>query len=357
MAETHPCAGCGADLQWSPGDGDLKCLYCGTTTEVMHSEQTAAIVEHDLYAALMSAPKGWGQEVNEFRCTSCGAFTAVEAHITATECAFCGTTQMEVQPIEEDVLRPESLLPFAIEKKTAKSGFAKWTKTLWFRPNDLKLRAKMDGLAGVYVPIWTFDALTDSDWNAEAGFHYYVTVSYTDSQGNSKTRQEQRTRWEWRNGRVKRRFDDWLVQASFGLSQELFEGLLPYDTSGLVPYSTQYLAGFVAERYQMSLEDGWGVGKQGISAVVRAACANDVPGDTYRNLDVSTRWSHETFKHCLVPVWMSAYRYKDKVYHYVVNGVTGKMHGTAPYSVLKILGAILLGAAILAGLYYWSEQQ
>jgi len=259
---------------------------------------------------------------------------------------------MEVQPVDEDVIRPESLLPFSFEEKPARQGFSGWVKGLWFRPNDLKQLAKLDGLKGIYVPVFTFDMKSSTDWNAQAGFHYYVTVS----DGKGGTRQERRTRWEWRSGNVRRRFDDWIVVASVGLTQDLFDGLLPYDTSALVPYDNRYLSGFVAERYQRDLQESWTIGRAEMEGVIDAAVRRDIPGDTHRMLTQSTQTWDETFKHCLVPVWISAYRYKEKTYHYVVNGVTGKMNGTAPYSWIKISLAILAVLGLLGALYWYETQ-
>lgn len=350
-----PCSGCNADLQFSPGDGELECPYCGSTTaiESMAPEglAPAAVIEYDLESALQNAPVGWASEVVEFQCKNCSAFTAVEPHVTATSCAFCGTNQLEIQPTKEDMLRPESLLPFAIDKDQAKDSFGTWVKSLWFRPNDLKTTSRLDGLKGVYIPIFTFDMKSSTDWNAQAGFHYYVTVTGSDG----KSRRQRRTRWEWRSGNVRRSFDDWLVAASSGLSQELFTGLLPYDTSALVPYQTQFLAGFIAERYQISLDDAWQIGRSGMGSVIRDDVVSDIPGDTYRSLSMDTETWDKTFKHCLVPVWLSAYRYKEKTFHYVVNGVTGKMNGTAPYSWVKITLAVLLGMGVVAGIVWAVE--
>ena len=350
-----PCSGCNADLQFSPGQGELECPYCGSTTSIASTakeeEVPGLVIEYDLESALRDAPVGWASEVVEFQCKNCSAFTAVEPHITATSCAFCGTNQLEVQPTKEDMIRPESLLPFAIEMKEAKGSFGTWVKSLWFRPNDLKRMSKLDGLKGVYVPIFTFDMKSSTDWNAEAGFHYYVTVTGSDG----KSRQERRTRWEWRSGNVRRAFDDWLVAASSGLSQDLFTGLLPYDTSALVPYQSQFLAGFIAERYQISLDGAWQIGRAGMGSVIHDAVVSDIPGDTYRSLSTETETWDKTFKHCLVPVWLSAYRYKEKTFHYVVNGVTGKMNGTAPYSWVKITLAVLLGMGVVAAIVWAVE--
>lgn len=349
---TITCSGCSADLEWSPGARTLECPYCGTQTEVTPPDESPVpkqVVEYDLDAALAMVPRGWGGQVVEFKCSQCGAFSAVEPHITVTSCAFCGTTQMEVQPVDDDVIRPESLLPFSFEKKRARQGFTGWVKSLWFRPNDLRKKAKLDGLKGVYAPVFTFDMKSSTDWNAQCGFYYYVTVS----DGKGGTKQERRTRWEWRSGNVRRHFDDWMVIASTGLTQELFNGLLPYDTQGLVPYDKRYLAGFIAERYQLDLHDSWSIGREEMEDVIDAAVQGDIPGDTHRLLTQTTQTWDETFKHCLVPVWISAYRYKDKSYHYVVNGVTGKTNGTAPYSWVKISLAVLVSAGILGGLYLY----
>jgi LSD1 subclass zinc finger protein len=360
----HPCEGCKADLKWSPGADAMACPYCGTVTQVTAPGAStpqgegadangvpSTVVEHDLDAALVEAPRGWGGEVAEFRCSQCAAFSAVEAHVTVSACAFCGTTQLEVQPAANDHFRPESLLPFAIEEKRARGDFSRWVGSLRFRPNDLKRMSKLDGLKGVYVPIFTFDVKTQTHWSAQAGYYYYVEVS--DGQGGTK--QERRIRWEPVSGVINKNFDDWMVSASSGLSQALFQGLLPYNTDALVPYDSRFLAGFVAERYQLSLNKAWETGFGGMEERITSAVRSAIPGDT--NKGVSQRIQHwdRTFKHCLLPVWIAAYRYKEKTYHYVVNGVTGKMSGTAPWSWFKIIGTVLLILGVIAGLVAFLE--
>jgi uncharacterized Zn finger protein (UPF0148 family) len=352
VATNYPCPGCSADLKWSPGDGDLQCPYCGHTGSAPVSEQATApapnreVVEHSLASGLQQATRGWGASLSQHRCSGCGAVTAVPAEVTATACAFCGTTKIAEYTDAEGVLRPESLLPFAVDERTAKAGFRKWVGGLWFRPSSLKSMSRLEKISGVYVPVWTFDTRTTNHWNAEAGFYYYVQESTTDAQGKATTKKVRKTRWEPASGTVHADFDDHLVQASAGLDQKLFEGLFPYDTSMLQPFETKYLAGFMAERYQISLKEGWSLAQVALSKKITAKCRGHVPGDTQRGLMVSTRWQDITFKHCLLPVWVAAYRHGDKVYQYVVNGVTGKTHGTAPWSWVKIaaFSVAVLGA-------------
>ena len=352
MSQSYPCAGCNADLKWSPGDGQLVCPYCGTANDLGGTEQSQVVEEEDLGSMLAAAPVGWSAEVSEFKCGQCGAFTTVEPHVTVSSCAFCGTTQLDLQPQEGEVLQPKSLLPFAVERSMARRGFGAWVKSLWFRPSDLKRMARLDALKGVYIPVFTFDMKTRTPWTATAGHHYYVNVP----DGKGGTRRERRTRWVPASGTIRRDFDDWMVPATSGLSHELFKGLLPYDTSALVPYDSRYLAGFVAERYQINLETAWDTGRSEMAGVIHSLVVSDIPGDTYRNLDYDIRAWDKTFKHCLVPVWIAAYRYKDKVYRYLVNGVTGARHGTAPYSWVKITGAVLAVAGLVGALVWWIDK-
>ena len=245
------------------------------------------------------------------------------------------------------LLRPESLVPFQVEEAVASGKFSAWLKSLWFRPNDLSSRARTDALAGVYVPDWTFDASVATDWTAQSGTYYYVTQRYTDSQGKRKTRRVRKTRWRWTSGRRSDSFDDVLVCASRGLPEKLADKLCSFDTGHLVPYRPDFLAGWRAEEYGVELNKGWGRAVESMEARQRRRCASDVPGDTQRFLKVQNRFSDETFKHVLLPIWISSYRYKEKVYRFLVNGQTGEVVGEAPWSWIKIMLAVLTVVALV----------
>jgi len=296
----------------------------------------------------MLAAKGWGTEVKEVQCDTCGAISEHDPKMAASDCAFCGSDQLHLYNATEDLIRPESVLPFEVAKDKAAGDFKGWVAGLWFRPNALKQLARLAKVDGVYIPCWTFDANTRSHWRADAGHYYYETEHYTemvDGKPQRKTRQVRKTRWVPASGSRRDTFDDVLISASKGLDQSLFQGLLPFNLDLLRGYNTQFLAGFTAERYQVNLEGGFSIAKSQMNDTIRSNCASDVPGDTQRNLRVTSTFSDETFKHVLLPIWIAAYDYQGKVYRYLVNGQTGKLHGTAPYSAFKIAGAII--AAIL----------
>jgi hypothetical protein len=263
------------------------------------------------------------------------------------------------QSENSNALRPESLLPFQIDKPRANQAFARWLGKLWFRPSDLKRMARVQEVSGVYVPFWTFDAHVDSFWTADAGYHYEETERYTaEENGRTVTRERtvQHTRWEPAEGQRGDDFDEVLVCGSVGLPRELAEGLHTFDTSKLVPYAPGYLAGWRAEEYAVDLQQGFGQAQEKMAAKQQERCAGDVPGDTHRDLQVQNQFSDVTFKHVLLPVWIAAYRYNNKVYRFLVNGQTEEVVGDAPWSAAKILSFILaIGAAI--GLAYYLFQR
>lgn len=351
-----PCKQCGANLTFAPGTTHLTCPYCGHQEDVPVTRE--AIREYSLNDALLNrrqTPTGWGTETRTVRCENCGAATTFAQAQVAGQCAFCGSSKVIEEAAREDLIRPESVIPFQVDRKQAVERFRNWLKGLWFRPNSLKQSGELAKIAGAYVPYWTFDAFTSSYWTAEAGYYYYETETYQeqDSEGNwqTKTRQVQKTRWEPASGHHEEFFDDELVCASRGLPEKLVGGLAPYELAALADYNPGFLSGFLAEQYQVDLSEAWELGKKSIEAQVYSHCAAEVPGDTHRNLDVDTAFSQQTFKHTLLPVWIAAYLYRGQTYRFLVNGQTGKVCGEAPLSWWKIAFAVLV--AILIGLLIW----
>ena len=349
-ASRFKCEACGAEQKYDAATKKLRCDFCGAVREVPKGR--GAIVEHDLFAGIDALPHGLGvDDTKVARCKECGAQVHFNGAKTATSCAFCGSSSILVQEENRKLLRPESLVPFAIEKKRANEEFARWLKKLWFRPSDLKRLATVQELGGIYVPFWTYDAQVASSWTADAGYYYYVTEEYEVVENGEtvvKTREIRHTRWESAWGQRADAYDDVLVCASVGLPQELADSLKSFDTTQLVPYTPGYLAGWQAEEYAVDLQTGFGRAKEKIDSEQNERCAGDVPGDTHRALDVNNTYQDLTFKHVLLPVWLAAYRYRGEVYRYLVNGQTGEVQGKAPYSWWKIsLTVLSLVAAIV----------
>src|SRR5262249_14274608 len=136
-------------------------------------------------------------------------------------------------------------------------------------------------------------------------------------------------------------FDDDLVCASVGVHPELLRGIEPFPTNELKSYDAAYVAGWVVERYQIDLVAAAQRAREAMDAKLQALCAEQVPGDVHRNLEVRADYSGQTFKHILAPVWLLTYTYGAKVYQCAMNGVTGAIRGEYPKSAWKIALIVL----------------
>jgi hypothetical protein len=83
---------------------------------------------------------------------------------------------------------------------------------------------------------------------------------------------------------------------------------------------------------------------------IRATIRGDIGGDHQRIGRVETRHDRIRFKHALLPIWISAYRHRDRVYRFPINGRTGEVQGERPWSFVKIALAILGAAASIGAI-------
>jgi len=346
LGQNYPCGECGAQTQYDAATQGLKCSYCGHQQAIPAQGGAMAPREIPIAEGMRMAARGLGTPVKEIGCDECGANVAVEPQAQTVSCPFCRSERVLPREAAGNQIRPESVVPFRIDKAAANSAFGEWIGGLWFRPSDLKAMAKVQELGGVYIPFWTFDAQVYSQWSAEAGYYYKETE--IDSEGNE--REVTRTRWEHAHGHRNDFFDDTVVCASRGLPESLVDRFQSWNTADLQPYEPRYLAGWTAESYAIDLPNAWTKGEQVMATTQQSRCGSDVPGDTHRYLQVQNTFSAVTFKHVLLPVWIAAYRYGDKPYQFLVNGQTGEVVGVAPWSVWKILLFVLTIAAIIAAI-------
>lgn len=352
-ADQIKCANCRAPIEFDPGSGALKCAYCGHV-EPIRSE--GRIVEYDLSEARDPRHRTRGISVRHVRCGHCNAQLALAPGVKAARCPFCDSAQV-TESTEETVV-PESLVPLAIPQQRAEEIFTKWVHGLWFRPSDLRKKARLHEMKGVYLPFWTYDAAAYSSWVAESGYYYYETETYTTQENGqtvTKTRQVQKVRWVPSSGSRHDSYDDWLVFASRGLPRRLVEQVYPFRTESLVPYAHEYLAGWMAEEAAFGADEGWTVAREGLDSEQESRCARDVPGDTHRGLQVSTRYSDVAFKHALLPLFVCAYTYQSKTFRFLVNGQTGKASGEAPWSWIKITIAVVFALILIAVIAYFAQ--
>ena len=216
--ERFQCSGCGAIMAFDPAQGLLKCAHCGHT-EAVPAAPAAAISAHPLEEFLALAGDSHlrpltGQAL-QVQCTACGSVVAFEPPEVAGACPFCGANIVNQPKAAAPLVAPDALLPIKVPREQAQPQVRAWLQARWFAPNALKRLARQEGIAGLYLPFWAYDADTVSRYSGERGEHYYVTETYetTDDQGQTvtETRQVQQTAWYPASGQVARSFRDLLV--------------------------------------------------------------------------------------------------------------------------------------------------
>jgi DNA-directed RNA polymerase subunit RPC12/RpoP len=353
VADRFPCQTCGADMRFDPGHDRLNCDHCGATAPLETGR--AKLREMDFQAA---STLGLGDadfaEQQAFSCENCGASVVFDADAHAMECPFCAS------PVVADTsksrqIKPRGLVPFALGEEQARDKMATWLGKLWFAPNGLAKYAKKGRrLRGVYVPFWTYDADTKSRYSGQRGTYYTVTqrVQVTvDGKTKWENREVQKIRWTNASGRVARFFDDVLILASKSLPKEHTDALAPWDLSDLRNYGPSFMAGFEAQSYNVTLDDGYLEAQAYMARRIERDVRDSIGGDQQRIDSVNTKTSDVTFKHILLPVWVAAYKFRGKSFRFVVNGQNGNVSGERPYSVWKITFAILtvLVVALIIG--------
>jgi len=346
-------------LLYEPQDGFLTCPYCGHKEAV--AESAGAVQERPFEQHVRLRAEEMGQlaaNALEVQCQSCGAKSLFVPPEVAGRCEFCGV-QIVAQPKSADpIVAPEGLLPFSISSKEAGTNLHDWLSSRWFAPNGLKQFAQPEAIHGIYIPFWTYDSNTRTQYTGQRGDYYYVTETYyeRDAQGRDvqRTRQVRHTRWSHASGTVGRQFDDVLIPATTSLSTNRLHALEPWDMANLKPYNPAFLSGFKAQRYQVDLDQGFESARVLMANIIEGDVREDIGGDEQQIDDMSTQYFDTTFKHLLLPVYAGAYRFNGKVFQIVVNGRTGEIHGDRPYSVWKIaflVAVILLVIFILVVIF------
>ncbi|MCZ2357147.1 MAG: hypothetical protein LC115_10775 [Bacteroidia bacterium] len=346
------CEACGAQMVYSAKEGKLVCGHCGNEKIVETTQHK--VVERSFSEALnfSSSEMDFGIAQKNFTCKGCGSVTAVDVTTVAFYCKFCGSHQVNEEAQEHRVIRPFGILPFSITKDRAATAFKEWIGTGWFHPNDLQHLAQAEKISGVYIPFWTYDAQTESSWTALAGYYYYETITTTDANGNKVQQQVQKIRWVPASGYFDHFFDDVTVIASKGITQARVQNIYPFDLKKVVDYDPKFITGWESELYSVDVKQGFERAEKIMNDYIYQQCATQVPGDTHKDLNVQTHKHSITFKHILLPIYVSAYRYNDKVFQVVVNGQTGKITGEKPLSWIKITITVIF-VIILAIIVYF----
>lgn len=348
------CPSCGGVMVFDPQGQSLKCEYCKNVISLDNNKQDPTAYGFDNDSGL--EPQVWGERSHSVKCKNCGAQTVFDAYIVADKCPFCGNSNIQEEVISTGIM-PESIIPFKISAETAIGQYKKWLKGKWLAPSKLKKGVKNESvqLTGMYVPCWSFDANTSSFYTAMAGEYYYVTVYRTEVRNGKSEQvahQERRTRWYPVSGQYYEDFRNYIVDSSVHIDDNMMAHIQPYNMEELTPYRSEFLSGFKAERYSVDLKTGWETAKDRLSDLIVRGIEAQINADEVSDLRFKTAYNNKKYKHILLPLWFSSFKFKDKTYGYMINGQTGRVDGKSPLSPWKVT-ALVAGIIALIGLGYF----
>lgn len=349
------CVNCGAELLYAPGTTELQCNYCGHTETITPEEDSFEELELKPYLEELGA-LSHSEVISMLQCKNCGANQHIEENYKSLHCVYCSMPLIIEDQQKEEWILPGALVPFQLTKEKSHAIFQQWVAKLWFAPSKLK-KAALDPekTKGLYVPFWTFDAQLYATYTGQRGDYYYVSVPYTTTENGktvTRTRQERRTRWSPASGNINGFIDDTLIKASKQRSGVIPKKVARWDLKALTAFDSSYLAGFVTEKYTIALKDGHIASNKEAERIAHRWVCRDIGGDTQRVSSLNMSLSQETFKHILLPVYISAYAYKGKRYNFFVNGQTGTLSGQRPWSFWKIFFLVLFIIVVVVGIIF-----
>lgn len=337
MADTSvsfKCPNCSAPLAYAPGADHVTCEYCGTELSIADLEAFYAAKEENAAKAEEARQKKWdtdgaGKEWSEdeakilraFTCSSCGAEIVCDENTIATECCYCGNPTMIAQRYD-GALRPDYVIPFQKTKKDAQEAFRNFYKGKLLLPSNFVSQNRVDAIQGMYVPFWLFDS------KVTATASYKAKNVNTFVVGKNQITEERVYRCD-REGEMK--FNRVPMDGSKKMDDTWMESIGPFDYSTMVPFTTAYLAGYLADKYDVPAEEMAPRADELVTNTALAQMDDTVTGYTSCNReDGFVSKDENTVSYALAPVWILSTTYNGTPYTFIMNAQSGKFVGSLP---------------------------
>jgi len=349
----YQCPACTGPLQYDPEAAKLNCEYCGSVFEPAEIE--ALYREEDENAAQAHAEaeanehpwdasdisESWGEDaagMKTYSCPSCTAELICDETTAATSCPYCGNPTV-VPGQFSGSLKPDCVLPFKLDKDAAVQALKDHYRKRFFLPRAFTANNHLQKVQGVYVPFWLFDG------EASGEAYFKTTRSHTRRQGDYRITDTQHFVCK-RAGSVA--FEKVPVDASAKMPDDYMESLEPFDYGELKPFSTAYLPGFLADKYDVSVEDSQERADARCTESLALELRDSVLGyETVSEIRRSIHLNRGKVHYALLPVWLLHTKWNGKDYLFAMNGQTGKLVGDLPVDKKKFWSVFLgLGAGL-----------
>ena len=324
VLQEYKCPCCDGAITFDARLQKMKCPYCDTEFEMktlaayddaLHEDRDDAMVWES------STSEQLVEGIRAYVCNTCGGEILGDDQTAATACPYCGNPVVMMQQFA-GVLKPDLVIPFRVDKKTAIAGLKKHYMGKRLLPEVFKNENHLKEIQGIYVPVWLFDA------GAQADVRYKGTIvqTWSDSRYNYTKTSYYAVK---RSGSLQ--FARIPVDGSSKMDNTLMESIEPFDSSKAVDFQTAYLAGYLADKYDADADSCIERANARIKRSTEESIAKTVSG--YTSLipeHTSVQLTQGKTRYALYPVWILNTKWKDKTYTFAMNGQTGKFVGDLP---------------------------
>ncbi|MBP3633350.1 MAG: hypothetical protein J6J43_02115 [Oscillospiraceae bacterium] len=359
----YQCPACTGPLNFDPETGKVSCEYCGSIYELsqieaLYREKDASAAEAAAEAEKKQEDSPWdesdltndwgadGEGMKTYSCPSCTAELICDETTAATACPYCGNPTI-VPGQFTGSLKPDFVIPFKLKKEDAVAALKKHYGKRFFLPKSFKSDNHIEKVQGVYVPFWLFDG------EAEGTVVYNTTRSRRYRQGDYEITETSHF-VVTREGSVA--FEKIPVDASSKMPDDHMDSIEPYDYSELKPFSSAYLPGFLADKYDVSIEQSKARADERCDGTLEEKLRDTVVGyETVVPMSKNFRLHRGKVHYALLPVWLLNTRWNGENFLFAMNGQSGKMVGDLPVDkkkywltflgigmVLSVLGLLLV---------------
>ncbi len=330
------CPNCGGGLNFQPSTQKLFCEHCQSVHDF---EKSTKYSKHDISEKPTEneAYEQWKQENKAIHCQTCGAEIILNKLEYSQKCPYCGSSYVtESKSLPSFV--PDSVIPFQFDETQAAEIFKAKIKKKFYVPRPFKKNAKAENVVGIYVPSFSFDAVTKSKYSG------VLEEVHRDSNGHTHYNRFPIS------GLKNLKHVDLIVESSSLINQKQLKGILPYDMSGSYKFSENFILGYVVEHFSQTFDSCYSDAKKAMEEQIKASILRGYQYTSVVSFSMTTDYAEEKYAYRLVPMYQIGFIYKTKPFVVQMNGQTGKIGGKLPTSGIKVFFTVLLILLVIGGI-------
>ena len=343
MAEitNYKCTSCGGMLKFSSTKQKLVCTECGAEYDVAEFEAAGGSSSQESYVAKNDEWNVHEEGLVVYECKNCGGEVVGDQNMASTKCSYCDNP-IVISSKFEGSLKPDLVIPFKLNKSAAEQKLTEHINKVKLAPSAFKSGNHIKELKGVYVPFWLFDA----DVHASANFDATKVEKHSDAQYEYTDTDYYDVYREGNMG-----FRNVPADGSSKMDDNLMDSIEPYDVEEAVPYSSAYMAGYLADRYDVTAEKCQPRADERMKHTAEDMLRSKVRDYSSVNTkSFNMTKTNSSHRYALYPVWILNTVWNGNKYVFAMNGQTGKLVGDVPCSNGKFMGALLGAFAVIAGI-------